>query len=418
MRVVSAQNSLRTFWPHVAWMSGVRLWMVAAQFATSVMIARFWGAESWGILASLNAVVLIFVQLGAFGLSSASTYFVAKEPRRLGTVAVNALIFGLVTGSFLTAVILIFSTDLLLTVAALAITFQLLVLFAQGILLGAGRVKQMTLLDFCNQTLLLVNAAVSVWLWQNGLLRLIILNSITSVVIFLIAATLTYRSQKETGASTWTPDERLLQQMAGFGWKFYLAQLIPTLIIRADLLLVVHYRGAAESGVYAVAGQVGAMLLLLPSVIGARLMPQVAAGRDDSGFVTCSVVRRITGLMLLAHIAIIPFCFLLPFIYGQAFADLPVLVLLLLPGVFLLGLESVLVQHFSGTGFPFRIPVFWFATLVVSLTLNLIFLPKFGAIAAAAVSTICYSLIFVLVARFFMQSTGRTFRETFIFSRV
>jgi hypothetical protein len=45
--------------------------------------------------------------------------------------------------------------------------------------------------------------------------------------------------------------------------------------------------------------------------------------------------------------------------------------LILLPGVYLLGIESVMVQHFSGTGLPLAIPLFWIVTVVCNVALNL-----------------------------------------------
>src|SRR5207302_10452155 len=52
--------------------------------------------------------------------------------------------------------------------------------------------------------------------------------------------------------------------------------------------------------------------------------------------------------------------------------------LILLPGVYLVGLESVLVQHFTGTGLPFAIPLFWLITMVLNVALNLTFVPVWG----------------------------------------
>ena len=147
-------------------------------------------------------------------------------------------------------------------------------------------------------------------------------------------------------------------------------------------------------------------------------VPQVPQRRTEKAEVTRYVMRRITWIMLVAHLAVVPLCWALPLIYGSAFADVPYLILLLIPGVYLLGLQSVLVQYFSGTGFPVIVPLFWFATLAMSLTLNLLFIPVYGAFAAAAVSSICYTLIFILVTFYFLRRTGCTFRETFIFSRV
>ena len=105
--------------------------------------------------------------------------------------------------------------------------------------------------------------------------------------------------------------------------------------------------------------------------------------------------------------------FALPLIYGTPFADATVQLLILLPGVYLVSIESVLVQHFMGTGLPVAVPIFWLVTLALSLGLNFALVPTFGARGAALTSTLSYALIFALVAVYFCLKTGKTPSETF-----
>jgi O-antigen/teichoic acid export membrane protein len=101
-------------------------------------------------------------------------------------------------------------------------------------------------------------------------------------------------------------------------------------------------------------------------------------------------------------------------VYGRAFSEATGLLLILLPGVYLMGLESVLVQHFNATGLPIAIPLYWIAILVVNLVLVLLLVPRFGAYGAAIASTISYAAIFALVALHFHSSTRRSFTEVFV----
>jgi len=86
----------------------------------------------------------------------------------------------------------------------------------------------------------------------------------------------------------------------------------------------------------------------------------------------------------------------------------------MLPGIFFVSIESVLVQHFTGTGLPLLIPVFWIITMIVNLGLNIALVPAWGARAAAVNSTVSYTLIFLLVAAFFCRRTGRRALEVFL----
>jgi O-antigen/teichoic acid export membrane protein len=116
----------------------------------------------------------------------------------------------------------------------------------------------------------------------------------------------------------------------------------------------------------------------------------------------------------LCCLAAVPFSFLLPLVYGAAFSGATKLLLILLPGVYLIGLQSVLVQHFNAIGVPRAIPLYWVATLAVNLILVFALVPRFGAQGAAIASTVSYALIFALVARRFHNSTKRSFSEVFV----
>jgi O-antigen/teichoic acid export membrane protein len=109
-----------------------------------------------------------------------------------------------------------------------------------------------------------------------------------------------------------------------------------------------------------------------------------------------------------------PASLLLPVLYGAPFRDATTQLLILLPGVYLVGIEAVLVQHFNSTGLPVAIPVFWLAALVVNVALNLALVPGWGARGAALASTISYTLIFILVASLFRMRTGNRLSATLV----
>jgi O-antigen/teichoic acid export membrane protein len=140
----------------------------------------------------------------------------------------------------------------------------------------------------------------------------------------------------------------------------------------------------------------------------------VTAEQDARGETTCRVSRYTTFIMFVCCVAAVPLSLLLPLIYGPAFSDATGLLLILLPGVYLMGLESVLVQHFNALGLPRAIPAYWVVTLALNLVLVFALVPRFGAQGAAIASSISYAIIFALVALHFHTSTGRSFSEVFV----
>jgi O-antigen/teichoic acid export membrane protein len=409
----------------VALTFATRLLMLLGVIGSSVIVARWLGPEGLGTLAVLNATVALALQICSAGLPSANTYFIARDCRSLGPVWANSVVFALVAGSLLAVGVVLLAEVQpaifggvpanLLAIAAASIPFQLLTLLGLNVLLAIGRIGQLNLIDSMSPALALVNAIVVLIILRSQLTTLVSFNTAAAIVLSLILVWVIARllaRQKERRACR--PDFPLLKEVLLYGVKFYVSILAGVVIFRADLLFVNHFRGASEAGVYAVAAQVSFLLMMLPGVIAMLLFPRVASYQDPSGEFAIRVTRHASFVMSIMCIAAAAGAFALPLIYGARFADATIQLLILLPGIYLVGIESVLVQHFTGTGLPVAIPVFWLITLAVNLVLNFALVPSFGARGAALASSLSYSLIFVFVAVFFCLKTGRRPAEIFL----
>jgi O-antigen/teichoic acid export membrane protein len=420
-----AASSRRRFSMHVAWTLLARVLMTINSVVAGVIVARWLGAEGFGQLIVINTAVATIVQLGSAGLPSANTYFIAQDKTRLVPASVNSLIFALIGGSLLALALtglawwrpalFGFIPPRLLGLAAISIPFQLVTLIGLNIFLAVGRVERFNLLDLLGQSFVLVNAAVALVILNLGLWTLVSLNTAASVLFgLLIAALIGAYGAKLKEKQSWRPDLKLFRSMMRYGVKFHISILAGLLIFRADVFVVNYFRGEAETGVYGVASQMAMMLMLLPGIIATLLFPRVAARKDETGELTCIVTRHTAFLMLFICLAAVPLSFLLPLLYGARFADVSFQLLILLPGVYLIGLESVLVQHFNAMGLPLAIPLFWVATLAINIALVLALVPVWGARGAALASTLSYALIFALVAVYFRLRTRRTFTEALL----
>ena len=414
------------FTSQIAWTFATRLLMIVNSVAAGIIVARWLGTDGVGQLAVINVAVATVVQLGSFGLPSSNTYFIAQDQARFRAAAVNSLIFALGVGSLLALGLSVaasfrpdwfgFISPDLIQIAAVSIPFQLLGLIGLNILLALGKLREFNLLDLAGQSFVLINAVWVLLILNQGLTTLVTLNTAASMLVSAIIVGLLVISAKDEGR--WRADIALLRRMITYGLKFHISILAGAIIIRADLLVVNHFRGAAEAGVYSVASQFALLLMLLPGVIATLLFPRVTSEQDARGETTCQVSRYTTFVMFLCCIAAVPFSLLLPLIYGAAFSDATALLWILLPGVYLMGLESVLVQHFNALGLPRAIPLYWIATLVLNLILVFTLVPRYGAQGAAIASSISYAMIFALVALHFHTSTGRSFADVFVLRSV
>jgi O-antigen/teichoic acid export membrane protein len=423
------ESGRRRFSIHVAWTLLARTAMTVNSVVAGIIVARWLGAEGLGALAVLNVTVGTVAQLGSAGLPSANTYFISRDQKRLAAVALNSLVFALYAGGLLAVLLTALAwwqpalfnsiSPRLVAIAAAAVPFQLIMLLGLNIFLAVGRVDRFNLLDLASQAFVLVNAIFALLVFGRGLWTLVSLNTAASILVSLMIVWLIGRqilSLDKARSSLLRPSFRLFGEMLRYGLKFHVSLLAAMLIFRADLLVVNHFRGAAEAGVYSVASQVAMMLMLLPGVIATLLFPRISAEEDASGRLTCLVSRHTALVMLIVCLLAVPASLLLPLLYGAPFADVKVQLLILLPGVYLIGLESVLVQHFNATGLPVAIPLFWVATLLLNIALVFALVPAYGARGAAVASTATYAMIFALVALYFRARTRRTISEALLLS--
>ncbi len=428
VELAATRPRFSSFSSGVAVTFATRLVMLAGVLGSSVIVARWLGPAGAGTLAVLNVTVALALQVGSAGLPSANTFFIARDRKTLTVAWANSIAFALVAGVVTAAAILALAEFrptafgnvrvALIAIAAASIPFQLLTLFGLNVLLAVQRVDLLNLLDAATPLFLLANAVVILIFLGFGLTPLVWANAAVALVIaFAVIATIASVARREKNREAGRVDWQLLKQTLGYGAKFYISIMAGAIIIRSDLLIVNHFRGAAEAGVYSVASQVGNLLLTLPAVIATLLFPRVASQPEPRGEFAVRVTRHTSFVMFILCAAAAAGSFLLPLVYGQRFNGAVFQLLLLLPGVCFLAIESVLVQHFTGTGLPAAIPAFWIVTVIVNLGLNFALVPRWGALAAALNSSISYTLIFLLVVIYFCVKTARKPGEIFVLRR-
>ncbi|TKK66978.1 hypothetical protein FC093_15885 [Ilyomonas limi] len=150
-----------------------------------------------------------------------------------------------------------------------------------------------------------------------------------------------------------------------------------------------------DLGNYMQVSKLGQMLIIIPQIIASAVWPQMSSGENRA------LVSE--TIMLLARLFSIVFLFLMigvalvggwlfPFVFGATFNKMQMPMLLLLPGIFCVSVLVILGSFFSGKG---NVRVSMYAALlalIVVLAGDYLFVPVYGIIAAAIVSTVGYAV--------------------------
>lgn len=194
----------------------------------------------------------------------------------------------------------------------------------------------------------------------------------------------------------------------------YAANILQFLNYRLDLFLLALFWSSAEVGLYALAVTIAQLIWLLSNASGSALFPRVAAGNDDLAVSTARTERFSRFAMASALAMAVPMAVLaaplLRIVYGSDYESAALPMLLLLPGIVVFAPVNVLASHLAGIGRPKFNLVVSAASLVVTVILDLLLIPVWGMLGAAAASSASYlaaACVMVLIFRHVVGSSPR-----------
>jgi O-antigen/teichoic acid export membrane protein len=163
---------------------------------------------------------------------------------------------------------------------------------------------------------------------------------------------------------------------------------------RLDVIILQFFRPLSQVGYYVVAQTIAELVIQLADAFQWSNMALVS--RDEGAGVeagTSSLAVRhhalVSGVAALANVAFGSIVIL--FAYGPAFHRALVPMILLLPGVWLLGIGMVVQGDLGGRGRPGLASTLVGISAVVTVVLDLALIPPFGVIGAAIASVCAYA---------------------------
>lgn len=173
---------------------------------------------------------------------------------------------------------------------------------------------------------------------------------------------------------------------------------LNTVQVRGDIILLGLLSTTRQVGFYSVGAATAQMLWRLPVAINLVALPSLAGRRDPGSRSHTSTRRAATATMLGAAILIATAGpFLIPLAYGGEFRASVPLLLILLPGTFLMGyaqLISVIPLSMSDNKTLVQPTIVGLAT---NVGLNVALVPTYGATGAAVASLVSYSATTVIL---------------------
>lgn len=373
---------------------------------SSIIIARILGPEGRGFYALAVAIGTIGVQFGNLGLHASNVYHVAIDRGLLVSLARQSMIISAILGGAISALVWGFFmlrpqlaplNEGLLLLSLAWVPFGLAYLLIQNLLLGIQEIRVYNRIDIM-VTLLGVAALISAFVLGITTVEAAFATGFLALVSGLIVALRFIHSSMPKPLHKALPV--FSKKRLGFGLKVYITDFAAFLVFRIDLFMVKYFLGAEQTGYYSISVAVADMIYLLPVVIGTILFPRlisIPTPKEQwrfTGMVTFTVAIVMVVIVVGATFIIKP-C--IHIFFGKAFAPSVPAFMWLLPGIYFISIQNVLVKYLAANGYPFVIVVIWIAALFLNIALNWYLIQPFGIIGASISSTISYSIIAVLI---------------------
>lgn len=384
---------------------GTRVLVLLVTFATAVVIARELGPTGRGLYAVAATLGAIGAQFGNLGLHASNIYYVAKDRALLPALIGNTLAVVLVSClvAALSGMAFVFwpkGSPLHGTILVLALAwvpFGLAYLLTQGLLLGVNEVRAYNNIESVGKIFALALICILA-LVHGGTVELFFGATLLSVIATFLWAFLRLRR-----VSTEPPKLSLavFRQSMGIGVKAYTIAFFGFLLLRIDLLMVKYMLGATEAGYYSISQVLAENTMMFPVVIGLLLFPKLSALRErEEKLQLAKKAVIVTGALMLPAVVIAGLAAapIISIAFGRNFLPAVPPFVWLMPGIYFLGIETVMVQLLNSEGFPPIIVAAWVADTIVNVAVNFWAIPRYGITGASIVSSLCYFLMFLVVS--------------------
>lgn len=392
----------------------------------SILIARSIGPGEKGNLDLILATAALLGMILSFSLPTGVTFIVARERVNIRALAIRLILISLVFASVAGGVLAILrylgraSSFLpehmgswIIVALAVFVCLEMLANFWRAILNGKQeiiKVNHCELAGRFSQVLLLFVLAAVLYVWGRRLfvsaLFLLSMGVTVLINILLIRVLSRYWSESRDADSS-------ISGVVKFALPSYLGNLAQFLNYKLDVFIVSLYAGFASVGRYTLAVSLAQLLWMLSNGAATVLLPKVAANNTVANVShTARVTRLSLTASLLSAIALgVVAFYALPRLYGEPFRPSVTALLWLLPGIVAFSSVNVLAAYINGIGKPRLNLIVAVASLTVTVTLDLILIPRFGIVGAALASTCSYTLSAILTIWLFIRETGSSVRE-------
>lgn len=404
-----------------------KLSSIGVGIITSVLIARLLGAEGKGTLALLGLLVTQMALFASLGVEVSLIHYGGRSKWVLAELVNTALGIALVVSVPVLVLAWVFIAILAnetVTVKSLwiaylfcfSIPFYLWTLYLRSVVRVTGRLVEDTLLSSVGVLINLVLVIGVLFLgWDvNGVLVAMLLGDVANLVLYVLMCLRWNLVQKPIRFSV-----SIAKALIAYGMKGHLGSILQALNYRLDMYIVAFLLPIAQLGIYSVSVATAEFLWIIPNVLGPIIMQRAATQEARQVNSLLATMNRLTSASLVVSILIwIPIGLIaIPLLYGPAFVSAQAPFMLLLPGMWGLGLWKNLTNDLAGRGYPTYKSISSLVAVLLIVFFDLVLIPRMGIAGAALASSIAYCAALLAALPPYLRITGMSLSDLLLLKK-
>jgi len=375
------------------------------------LYARLLGPAGRGQISLCLMVIAFGVLVGGLGGDYALTFWTA-ESREKSSEWLPAIGLTAILGSLLASCLWFLAywkwspsflkgmTSRIAVVALVGIPLSILFTNLMAILTGLERFRLRSGLALSNQVAGLLGVALLVF-FLGAKPEIALMGYLLGL---LICALVTAALLRDFLRNAWNVrvSARRVYSALSLGVRGQLGNLATFFNYRLDVFIVNYFFDTTQVGLYAVGVLVAEGLWQIPHATALALFPRTARTLNQGATqFTCLVIRQVLLVACVSGAALALLSpWVIPLVFGARFAPSVPVIWWILPGTIALSVSKVICADLAGRGRPEFSSICAFLSLAVTVSLDLLLIPRMGINGAALASTAAYTVQTVLLAIF------------------
>jgi O-antigen/teichoic acid export membrane protein len=388
-----------------------------------IITARTLGPDARGIFALVSTFPASLTTLFKFGQAQAVIYFIRREKEDVARVASTAIWFGLLTGTVLVALVLVFREQILATVlrgvpmwALVAVCPMIPILLMESYLYGVLQATDRFRVYNARQIgesvialLLMFTVLVGLgWGLPGALGVSVLLNIVMLLWVF-------WTVRKDT-ALGFKFDGELLRRMLRYGGKSHLQIIASHFNFKTGLYLCSYYLTPADVAFYAIGAKFAEQMMSIPQSLGLAMFPRLAGLPEERVHaMTAAGCRQTLAIAVVAALGL-TFAgrFVIVTLYGTEYEPAAVPLRWIAWGIVMMSMYVLLSRDFTARDRQVINVIAAYIALGGNVALGMLLIPELG-IRGAAISASCsYSIAALVLYGFFLRESRLAWHEPLV----